>query len=155
MLDVWQGSKYTSVLNTPGFLICQGSECTAFLNMLLVLNMPRIQIYQGSKYVGVTQGSKYARIIPDYAWICFSIPGYAGICVNLPKNLNLPTFPHCKPSLKEPVIVFYGGWKYLACFFGFRLNIFKSKISSLLLPFADDGRGPWILIYPINISRML
>ena len=29
--------------------------------------MPRIQIYQGSKYVEVTQGSKYSKIIPEYA----------------------------------------------------------------------------------------
>ena len=87
MLDVWQGSKYASVLNTPGFLICQGSECTAVLNMLLVLNMSRIQIYQGSKYVGVTQGSKYAWIIPEYAEICVNLPE------NLPKRLLLYISP--------------------------------------------------------------
>ena len=30
---IYQGSKYTRVLNIPGLWICQGSECTSILNM--------------------------------------------------------------------------------------------------------------------------
>ena len=37
--------------------------------------------------------------------------------------------------------------------FCFKLNTFTSRISNLLLPFGTEGRGLWILIYLLWISK--
>ena len=53
---------------------------------------------------------------------------------------------------------FYSSWKYLIFVFCFRLNIFTSKISILLLPLrVEEGGGleSWYtepMIYQMNIS---
>ena len=85
------------------FEYVSGFECakvldiaTRVLNMSLVLNMPGFWIYQSSEYARVTHGSKYAGIIPEYAWICLNMPEYAWICLNLPEWLLIYIFPVVK-----------------------------------------------------------
>ena len=40
-------------------------------------------------------------------------------------------------------------------FLFFRINIFTSSASNLLLPLGAEDQGPCILIYSINLSMML
>ena len=89
------------VLNIPGFRrcfcrwMCQSFGCTRVLNMPLVLNMTGFWIYQSSEYARVTQGSEYAWIISEYAWICLiivNVPEYAGKCMNIPKSVWIAFF---------------------------------------------------------------
>ena len=90
------------VLNIPGFWIAHdseyvsGSECARVLdrvlNMLLILYMPGFCIYQSSEYAGVTQGSEYPSIIPEYAWISLIMSEYAWVCVNMPKLRAVKVF---------------------------------------------------------------
>ena len=42
--------------------------------MRLVLSMSGFFIYHSFKYVRVTQGSEYARIIPELVWLCLNVP---------------------------------------------------------------------------------
>ena len=95
IVDISQGSGYESssdyprVLKSPRFWIClyfwmcQNFGYTRVLNMALVLNMRRFWIYQNSEYIKVTQGSEYAWIIPEYAWICLIMSEYVWICQNM------------------------------------------------------------------------
>ena len=56
--------------------------------------MPGFWIYQSSEYVRVSQGSEYAWMIPEYAWIFLDMSEYAGIWVNVSKfeavNIDIP-----------------------------------------------------------------
>ena len=85
---------------------------TRVLNMPLVLNVPGFWIYQSSWYARVTQGSEYAGLTPEYAWICLIMFGYlwkcleyAETCVNMPKSawmtfvLHSPIYPFVFQSL--------------------------------------------------------
>ena len=69
---ICQGSEYDRVLNMPGFWIWQGFEYTKVLNMSgfwiyqyseysKVLNIPQLWIFQGSEYL--FQGSEYAMVL--------------------------------------------------------------------------------------------
>ena len=70
IVHVWQGSEYASVSN---------------FEYSRVLNMP-----------GVRQGSEYARIIFEHAWIFLNMPKYAWMFRNLPE-WQMFYFPHCSP----------------------------------------------------------
>ena len=67
-------------------------------------------IYHGSEYHRVTQGSEYALIIPEYAWLWLNMPTYACICVNKPRStwmalvLHFPLVMHC---LFERMVTFF------------------------------------------------
>ena len=83
------------VLNSPGFWIylsfwmCQSFEYVKFLNLPLVLNMPRFLIYHSSEYARVIQDPGYAWIIPEYLWICLIMSMYAWICMNMPEYARI------------------------------------------------------------------
>ena len=120
--------EHASVLNIPGFWIYQGWEYARVLNMPLVLNMSGFWIYHGSML-----GLHRVPNIPENARI---IPGYA-------RKVKICFFSIAAGSI----------WFCL-----FRLNIFASKISNLLLPLGPRGPGAvrksWYIqpmIYPINI----
>ena len=57
------------VLNIPGFWIAQDSEYVSGSECVRVSDVTGFWIYKSSEYVRVTQGSEYARIIPEYPWI--------------------------------------------------------------------------------------
>ena len=106
--------------------------------------------------------------MPDYVWIYLNIPEYTAICVNMPKSawmafvLHFPIVISCllehliacfNVYMKLKVIV----WRNTRLFltrqnlissvvaesiwfhFCFRLNIFTSKNSNLLLPLGTEG----------------
>ena len=66
-----------------------GPEYPSILNIPLVLHVPEFWIYQGSEYSSgfeyarVTQGSEYAWIIPEYAWLRLYMSEYAWICSSM------------------------------------------------------------------------
>ena len=105
----------------PTFWLYQGSEYTTTLNMLLVLNIRRLLIYQDYRRFWI-----YLRIcmlIIKYVWICWNVYEYIYICLN----------GFC--FLKEPWTVFLKG-QYLIFskvaesiwfVFSFRLNIFANN----------------------------
>ena len=83
----------------PGFLINRGSEyasASSSMEYASFLNMLVLWLYQNFGYARVKGGSKYAWIIPEYAWLCVIMPEYAwmslnifeyaGICVNMAKS---------------------------------------------------------------------
>ena len=105
---IYQGSvyvfdfKYARVLNIAGFCICpwfwicQGSEYTSVLNMLI---LPR-----------VLNMSEFARMIPEYAWLDLNMSKYAGICVNMPKSTWIAFVWHVpivSPWLLECVVTYF------------------------------------------------
>ena len=62
-------------------------------------------IYKGSVYHRITQVSKYAWVIPEYA-----MPEYAGICVNVPKSIWTTFILHISiaiPCLFECVVTYF------------------------------------------------
>ena len=90
--------------------------------------------------------------------------------LNLSEWFLCYTFTHCNPLSKgtidffleeEKFDFFYSSWKYLIFVFCFRLSIYTSKISYLLLSLGAEGSGgreSWYtqqMIYPINTSMML
>ena len=150
---IYLGSEYAS-----------SSECTTVLNMPLVLNMPGFWIWlwfwicQDSEY---PSGSDYTRVLNmPGLYRLLNMPDYAGICVNMPKSAWITFVLHFSIEilyLLERVVTGFNvykklevgscfleeakydfccsGWKFMIfCFFCFRLNIFASTISNLLLP---------------------
>ena len=109
-----------TVLNIPGlmfllFWMCQSFGCTRVLNMPLVFNMPGLWMYQSSVLAKVTQGSEYAWIILEYAWIYLIMSEYVWICLNMLEYVYIclngfcftfPQFPTCFtiPFLLEHVV---------------------------------------------------
>ena len=89
IVDVWQGSEYTRVLNKPGlwiwlrFWICWSFDYARVLSMPLVLNIPGLWIYEGFEYTRITQGFEYAWIVPENTWLCLNVSEYAWISLNL------------------------------------------------------------------------
>ena len=59
------------------FWICQGSGYVSGFEYARILNIPEFWIAR------VSQGSEYAWIIPEYAWICLIMSGYFWICRNM------------------------------------------------------------------------
>ena len=128
--------------------------------MHAVLNIPGFWIYQVSEYAGFTQDSEYAWIIPEYAWKCLIMLEYTWVCLNQPEGLffhvffvipclleHVVTYFKEVCSLKERkaiflktqnLIFFFSSWKvwFVFCF---KVNIFASKISNLLIPFRTEG----------------
>ena len=167
IVDIWQDSEYTSdfeyasVLNIAGFWIYQGCQCARVLNMLLVLIMSEFWIYHSCKNCqGYTGFSEYAWIIPGYAWLYLIMSKFVWIAF----DLHLSIVIIC---VKEPWTVF-SKIKNLtfsivaeSIWFCFRLNIFTSKISNLLLHLGAEGDGEresWYnqpMIYSITILMML
>ena len=100
-----------AVLNIAGswiwiwFWMCQSFGYTRGFNMPVVLNMPGFWISQGFEYARVTQGSEYAWIIPEYAWLCMDMSEYAWICRNMREYAKICLnglcllFPHFSISL--------------------------------------------------------
>ena len=107
----------------------------------VVLNMSVFWIYHSFNYVRVAQGSKYAWIIPGYILLCLNVPKFVWMAFTLHSPIVIP-------YLNEPQTVFLesknliipvaASWKYLILFFVFRLNIFASKVSNILLPFGAE-----------------
>ena len=167
---IYQGSEYPSgfedarVLNIPRFWIClwfwicQGSEYTRVLNMSglhSVLNIP--------DYVWLN--------MPRYIWICRNMRECAQTCL----NGFCIVFPHCNPlstwtrayfqrlhktrrfSLKENDAVFLETQNLIFSIaavilfsFCFRLNVFTSKISNLLLPLGAE----WVGVVNLDIPYL-
>ena len=104
---------------------------------------------------------EYARIIP----------GCVLLCLNVPKSFWMAFVSHSPiaiPFLKEPFNVFLESKNLIFsmvagsiwfCFFVFRMNIFTSTVSNLLLPLGPKGPGALnltqLMRYPINTSMML
>ena len=138
--SICQHSEYTGVPNIPGLWICQGSKYASWPWICQgVLDIPWFKICQG--YTGFWK-------CLNNSWICLILPEYASICL----NGFCFTFTYCDHLYKGGTIdcyleeqifdCFYSNWKYLILFFCFRLNIFTSKISNLLLPLgARDGES--------------
>ena len=88
------------VLNIPEFWIAKdskyvsGSQCVRVLDIQGFSGFECARIYQSFKYARVTQGSEFAWIISEYAWICLIMSGYVWICLNMLEYawicLNLP-----------------------------------------------------------------
>ena len=95
-----------------GFWIFWGSEDTMVLNMLLVLNMLRVQ--NTPEIHRVLNMPEYGRIIPEYAWFCLNKCEYAWIYRNK------------YDVSKSAVSIWFA--------FCFRLNVFTIRIWKLILP---------------------
>ena len=80
IVHVWQGSEYASVSN---------------FEYSRVLIMP-----------GVRQGSEYARIIFEHAWIFLNMPKYAWMCLNLPE-WQMFYFPIVIPYLLKRLVTYF------------------------------------------------
>ena len=128
----------------------------------LVLNMPEFWIYQCSDLSGlhrVLNMPEYAEIIPEYAWFSLNMSEYARKCVNLPESVwkvfvfhalvvvtclleQVITYFSKTYSLKEDeasslkrqnlIFSIVAGSVWFAL--NFRLNVFTSKTSNLVLP---------------------
>ena len=141
--------------------------------MLLVLNLPRLWISEGSEYVRlnrVLNMPEYAWLyLAEYAWICLNMPIFAWICPNLPEwfllcnTLSTWTRAYVFQLLHKTRFWSYGEW---SCFpgdtnidvsivavilfaFCFRLDIFTNKISNLLLTLEAEGSGGCESGYPV------
>ena len=127
------------ILKISAFWKYRESKYTRVLHMFLVLNIPGFWMYHNSRYARVTQGSEYARIIPEYGWLCLIMPKSIWMVF----VLYLPIVIYRNWKIKFGF--FYSSWKYLI-FFCFRLNIFASKTSNLLWGWScQRNRGFWIL----------
>ena len=69
------------VLNVSEFWRYQGSEYASGFEYARILNIPEFFICQYC----VTQGSEYAGVSFEYAWIFLVMSGYLLICLNMPK----------------------------------------------------------------------
>ena len=106
------------------------------------------------------QSSKYIWKCLNNSWISLNVRRYVNGTISAWMAFVLH-FSIVIPCLKEPKTVFLkrrnfsfsivpGSIWFAFCF---RLNIFTQKISNLLSLGTEDW-GPWILIFPINISMM-
>ena len=123
----------------------------------------------------------------EYSRICWNMSEYASIYVNMPKSawmafvLHFPcgyiilhVVTYLKVYMRLTVIVwrtrgcfleetkfnfFCSSWRYYSFVFGFRLNIFTSKIwIYCYLSRTRGGEGgwvPWILKYPSSVLFFL
>ena len=115
IVEAWEGSEnayvseYPRVLKSPGFWIClwfwmcQNFEYTRLLSMPLVSNIPGFWLWQCSEYVRVTQGSEYAWIIPEYAWLCLNISECAWICLNMHEYAFCPNQHLTSKGIKQTI----------------------------------------------------
>ena len=159
------------VLNMPGFWIYQGSHYAS-----------------GYEYVRVTQSFEYVWIIPEYAWIIpgyalisLNMPEYTETCVKIPKCAWMAFvlhFPIIIPWRLECVVTYFNVykklevivWRNMSLFswragytwfaFCFRLIIFTSKISNLLLPLTVEGvegriREYWFNLWKLSLTKIL
>ena len=124
------------------FWIAQGSMNQRFvytrvLNLPLVLNMPGFSIYQSSEYARVTQGSEYAWIIPEYAWLYLDMSKYAWISRNVPESAWMAFVFHFSispfltiPFLLEHVVTYLNVYRRLEVIVwrNMRLLSWKEKI---------------------------
>ena len=78
----WQSSQ-----NAPSYMFDRVLNMPQFL----ILNITGFWILPGNR-----QGSEYARIIFEHAWIFLNMPKYAWMFRNLPE-WQMFYFPHCSP----------------------------------------------------------
>ena len=96
IVDIWQGSEYSRVLNIPRLWICFW-----------------FWIYLGSKYAKVTEGSQYGC---EYTClICLNMPEYAAIYLHLPEWLLFYTSPLKSFALGEKCPNTENFWSVFSC----------------------------------------
>ena len=146
------------------------------LTMPLDMNMSELHSFE---YVWIIP--EYAWIIPGYALICLNMPEYTETCVKTPKCAWMAFvlhFPIVIPWHLECVVTYFNVYKKLEVIvwrnislifwragytwfvFCFRLIIFTSKISNLLLPLTAEGdegriRESCINLWKLSLTKTL
>ena len=95
-------SDYDKAVNMPGFWLITGFWICLWYDYTRVLNIYlEFWLCHGSEYARVTtQGSDYAWIISECAWICVNMPRSAWMAFAL-------HFPFVIPCLNEHVVTYF------------------------------------------------